>query len=142
MRIALLLLVATAVMAQDGPKKPEGPPRKGDAVVVKGCVRGGAVESTSIARPDGPEHPTEPLTYRLTGDKQVLKTLKEDHDGHVDAIAAELRTNLPSTTGGARLGGSRIAVGVGASRGMMPEPPPPVPVLKVTAFEHTGVTCR
>ena len=38
------------------------------------------------------------------------------------------------------IGNSRVVVGVG--RGMAPEPAPPLPVLKVSSFDHTGINCR
>lgn len=142
MLIALLLFALIPGLAQEQEKKPVGPPKKGDTVVVRGCYKGSALESTGISRKDGEEHLTEPLRYRLTGDKEVLKTMKAEHDAEVVVVTAELRTDLPKPGAAARVGNSRIAVGVGASRGMMPEPPPPVPVLKVSSFESTGISCR
>jgi hypothetical protein len=142
MLIALLVLALIPGVAQDQEKKPAGPPKKGDTVVVKGCFQGSALESSGIARKGGDEHFTEPLRYRLTGDKNVLKTMKAGHDGKVLIVTAELRTDLPKAGYGTKIGNSRIAVGVGGSRGMMPEPPPPVPVLKVSAFEDTGISCK
>jgi len=142
MLIALLLLTLVPGMAQEQEKKPVDPPKKGDTVIVRGCYKGSTLESTGISRKDGGEHLTEPLRYRLTGDKDVLKKMKADHDAEVVVVTAELRTDLPKPGAAARVGNSRIAVGVGASRGMMPEPPPPVPVLKVSSFETTGISCR
>jgi len=142
MLIALLLLTLVPGTAQDKEKKPEGPPKKGDIVVVKGCFQGSALESSSIGKKDGDEHFTEPLRYRLTGDKDVLKAMKADHDAEVVMVTAELRTDLPKGGPGARVGNSRIAIGVGGSRGMLGDAPPPVPVLKVSAFESTGISCR
>jgi hypothetical protein len=73
-----------------------------------------------------------------------VKQIKDDHSGHLDVITAELRTDLPKSSllSGRRIGNSRITVGVGQARGMGPERPPPIPVLRVTSFEHTGATCR
>lgn len=142
MLIALLLLALAPGLAQDREKKVDGPPKKGDVVVVKGCFKGSALESSSIGRKDGDQQFTEPLRYRLTGDKDVLKAMKADHDAEEVIVTAELRTDLPQAGRGTRVGNSRIAIGVGGSRGMLPEPPPPVPVLKVSAFEATGISCR
>jgi hypothetical protein len=142
MLIALLLLTLIPGPAQDQEKKQAGPPKKGDIVVVKGCFKGSALESSGIARRDGEELLTEPLRYRLTGDKDVLESMKADHDAEVVIVTAELRTDLPKGGPGARVGNSRIAIGVGGSRGMLGDAPPPVPVLKVSAFEPTGISCR
>ena len=148
MLIALLLLTLVQGSADGQPKKkPEGPPKKGDIVVVKGCFKGSALESSSISKAGEDEegeneHFTEPLRYRLTGDKNVLKAMKANHDAEVVVVTAELRTNLPTRSPGARVGNSRIQIGVGGSRGMLGDAPPPVPVLKVSKFESTGITCR
>jgi hypothetical protein len=142
MLIAMLLLALIPGLAQDQEKKPTSPPQRGDTVVVRGCHKGSALESSGISHKDGEEQLTEPLRYRLTGDKDVLKTMKAEHDAEVVVVTAELRTDLPKPGAAARVGNARIAVGVGASRGMLPEPPPPVPVLKVGSFESTGISCR
>lgn len=140
----MLLALLLAALLQGSPdaqekKKPEGPPKKGDIVIVKGCFKGSALESTSISRKDGEEHLTEPYRYRLTGNKDVLKRMKAEHDAEVVSVTAELRTDLPKP-GAPRIGNSRITIG--GSRGMLGEPPPPVPVLEVSAFEPTGISCR
>ena len=146
MLIALLLLTLAPWTAQDREKKDDGLPKKGDIVVVKGCFKGSALESSSISKASEDEqgeneHFTEPLRYRLTGDKHVLKSMKANHDAEVVVVTAELRTNLPTRGPGARIGNSRIQIGVGGSRGMLGDAPPPVPVLKVSTFEITGIPC-
>jgi hypothetical protein len=144
MLTALLLLAFVAGIQQDPPKDNK-PPKRGDTVVAKGCLRGGVLETADLMGPGGTGTALVDLvTFRLTGDKKTLQQIKKEHDGHADVITGELRTDLPTATerGGKKIGNTRITVGVGASRGMMPEPPPPMPVLKVTSFEHTTVTCR
>jgi hypothetical protein len=147
MVIALLLLMLAAGLQQDPPKEPKEnkPPKRGDTVVAKGCLKGSVLETSDLSGSDGTSAGLIDLvTFRLTGDKKMLQQLKKEHDGHADVLTGELRTDLPTSTFpiGKKVGNSRITVGVGASRGMMPEPPPPMPVLKVTSFEHTGATCR
>lgn len=117
------------------------PPKRGDIVMVRGCIRGGVLESGSLTSPGGGGF-IELLTYRLTGDKKTLDEIKKEHDAHDDIITGELRTDLPRATRGKKVGNTRITIGAGPSRGMLPEPPPPIPVLKVTSFEHTGIDCR
>jgi hypothetical protein len=143
MVIALLLSFAMsfAPAGQDRKDAEAKPPKRGDIVVAKGCIRGGVLESGSLTTPGAGDY-IDLLTYRLTGDKKTLEEIKKDHEGHSDVITGELRTDLPKATAGRTVGNTRITIGVGPSRGMMPEPPPPMPVLKVTAFEHTGVDCR
>ena len=144
MVIALLLMLLMPAVQQDPPKAPK-PPKRGDVVVARGCLRGGMLESVDLSAPGGVDRFTEVITFRLTGDKKAIQALKRDHDGHSDVITGELRTDLPSSTEarGKKIGNTRITIGAGASRGMNAEPmPPPMPVLKVTSVEHTGATCR
>ena len=126
---------------QDRAQKEAKPPKRGDTVVAKGCLKGGVLESSDLTSGSGGDY-IEMTTYRLTGDKESLAEIRKDHDGHLDVITGELRTDLPKATRAAKIGNSRISVGVGPSRGMMPEPLPPMPVLKVKSFEHTGIDCR
>lgn len=143
MLIALLVLALTGPAAgQEKDKDEVKPPRRGDKVVVRGCLSGGSLDSTEVKAAGEDERRTaysDFVTFRLTGDKKVLKEIRMEHSGHADVLHGTLGTDLPKA-GGNAIGNSRIRIGVG--RGMAPEPPPPLPVLKVSAFEHTGVTCR
>jgi hypothetical protein len=143
MVIALLLLTFVAAIQQDPPKENK-PPKRGDAVVAKGCVKGSVLETAELSGAgDANTRSSDLLTFRLTGDKKTLQELKKEHEGHVDVLTGELKTDLPkSDTGGKKIGNTRITFGVGDRRGPMQPQPPPMPVLKVTSFEHTGVSCR
>jgi hypothetical protein len=119
-------------------------PKRGDIVLARGCVRGGVLESASLASPSGSDHRVELISFRMTGDRKLLDEIRKDHDRHGDIITGELRTDLPmgTETLGKKIGNTRIVIGAGPSRPMMPEGPPPMPVLKVTSFEHTSASCR
>lgn len=143
MVLALLLLLLAPAIAQDQDKDKENarPPKRGDTVIAKGCLRGSALENADLSRAEGTGRSSEIFTYRLSGDKKIIKEIRDEHDGHADVVTAELKTDLPTSSGfGKRIGNSRITIG--GSRGMGPEPPPPMPQLRVISFEHTGVTCR
>lgn len=155
MTTATLLSLLLLFPVQDPPAKPAQPsqereskgdkrPKRGDVVVGRGCLRGSVLESASLAAPDGSDLQTELITYRLTGDRKTIEAIRKDHDRHADVVTGELRTDLPTSTAtpGKKIGNTRIVVGAGPSRPMMPDGPPPMPVLKVTSFEHTGVPCR
>jgi hypothetical protein len=142
------MLIALLVLALIGPgvsqEKDGGdakPPKRGDKVEVRGCLSGGSLDSTEVMSRDKDDKEAryyEFVTFRLTGDKKVLREIRMEHSGHADLLHGTLGTDLPKP--GSRIGNSRVSIGIG--RGMSPEPPPPLPVLKVSSFEHTGVTCR
>lgn len=144
MVIALLILLLSPAWPVEQKKDETGPPKRGDLVIAKGCLTGSALESSDLAGKESPARYYESLTYRLTGEKKTMDEIRKEHAGHSDIVTAELKTDLPTTVSlrGTTIGKTRVVVGMGARPGVAPEPPPPMPVLRVKSFEHTGVTCR
>lgn len=144
MTTVLLLSLLLWLPVQDTQDKKEQRPKRGDVIVTRGCVRGGVLESAELASPSAADRSAELVSYRLTGEKKLLEEIRKEHDRHADIITGELRSDLPThtETRGKKIGNTRIVIGAGPSRPMMPAGPPPMPVLKVTGFEHTDVSCR
>ena len=116
-------------------------PQSGDLIVVKGCVANATIDSNEVTGADKETRYFEFITFRLSGDKKVLDEIRKEHVGHSDVLHGELRSNLPKPgQAGKMVGNSRVTVGVG--RGMLPEPAPPLPVLKVSSINHTGINCK
>ena len=97
MRIAtwptLILLLGVSLSAQTAAPKP---PKKGDTIIVRGCLHGSAVEDADLmvedTEGDVKENDQVPdLTYRLQGDKSVLKELKDKHDRKVVQVKGILQ---------------------------------------------------
>lgn len=153
MIIPLLLSFAMSLATVSGMSQPTGEenqdrkdpeaklPKRGDIVVAQGCIRGGVLESGSLKTPGSGDF-LDIYTYRLTGEKETIEEIKKEHDGHDDIITGELRTDLPKAPRGRKVGNTRITIGVGPTPGARSEAPPPMPVLRVTEFEHTGINCR
>jgi len=139
MRIApllVLLLAAPGLSAADDPR-----PRKGDTVVARGCLGGGVRETLDRKTTDGKAREVAALTFRLTGDKKLLKTLKEEHTDHSDSITGVLKTDLPDEKKaiGTRIGNTSIGIGIANPNASTQRA---LPVLEVKAFEHTDIKCR
>ena len=141
--LAMVLLVA-ATVAQDKPAEQPRELKRGDTIVVRGCITGGTVESSEAQANDSTGTHTGFVTYRLTGDKKALKQIKQEHDGHVDIVTGTLKSDLraQSTPLGKRVGNTRITVGVGAQPTHDPNVVQYLPVLQVKVVEHTDVSCR
>lgn len=133
--MVVVLLCALPIAVQE--KRPPLP-KRGDTVVVKGCLDGAKIESNSVKVRDGDGEFKGLATYRLTGDKKVIEELKKTHDGHADVLTAVLKSELPRDEHRS-IGNTRITMGLPR---METNAPPPVPVLEVKSFEHTDVTCR
>ena len=121
------------------------PPKKGDAVIVRGCLRGSAVEQADLLTEDSEGDPKQndevpPLTYRLEGEKSVLKALKDKHDRMVVQVKGVLRSELSRGAMGTTVGRTRITVGSdprNPTRGSEQQ----MPVLEAISFEGTTTSC-
>lgn len=123
------------------------PPKKGDSLIIKGCLRGTAVEGAATMRIDAEGQKREEsgvpeLTYRLEGKKDLLKELKDDFDKKVVEVRGVLRSDLSGSGIGRTVGNTRIAIGVDPrTQGSPHGTDRAVPVLEVTAFEGSSVSC-
>jgi hypothetical protein len=126
--MSVALSVGPRVHSGVEPKMTE--PRKGDALVVTGCIIGPTIEETSTGR-----------TFRLTGDRKIVKELAKAHAGHIDEVSGTLKsTLLESTMRTKQVGKTRITFGAVESRSA-PERGESLPVLAVKAFRHLAGVC-
>ena len=143
---AVLWIAVTAILAaQDRSKDPTALPRKGDAVVLKGCLRGAALEATDVGAEDSSTPLLSGLTFRLTGKKDLLKAMKQKHDGRLVEVRGTLKSDLQAQAGyGANVGGMRITIGgptAGPAGGREAETRKALPVVDVSDFEGSGTGC-
>ena len=144
MHVLAITLLLTVAALQDKPAGTSKEPKRGDTLVVRGCIAGGLIESSDAEASDSTGTYRGRVTYRLTGDKKALKQLKQEHDGHVDVVTGILKSDLPqqNTPQGKRVGNTRITVGIGAQPTNDPTAPQYLPALELKELEHTGVTCH
>jgi hypothetical protein len=142
-RLSVSVAFCVALDAR-GQKPRDAPPepKRGETVVALGCVKGSVLESTDTESTDGTGRLTQLVTYRLTGDKDVLKVLKREHDGHIEEITGVLKSELATNEKrGKQFGKTRIVVGVGPSARADGQQPQPLPVLSVKSFRHIAASC-
>src|SRR5262245_32580170 len=138
------LLCAVSLSAQSDRAKP---PKKGDVLVIRGCLRGSAVEAAEAMRVDAEgerrlDETVPVLTYRLEGKKDLLKDLKSKHDKKVVEVTGVLRSELSGSSLGGVVGNTRIAIGVDPRTGRAPQgADQAVPVLEATSFEGSPTNC-
>lgn len=145
--VAVAVSLDLALAAQEA--KPSVP-RKGETIVVSGCLRGSALESArtrqvgadgSAITPDGPDA-VPVLTYRLDGDKSVLKKLKDKHERRLVDVTGVLRSELTPGPSGTSVGRTRIIVGMDPrAMGGRAGDNQVIPVLDVRSFEGSTVVC-
>ena len=143
--LALSSLLSSGLAAQDKPKDPTAIPKKGDPVVLKGCLRGAALEATDVGADDSSAPLLSGLTFRLTGKKDLLKEMKQKHDGRLVEVRGTLKSDLQPQTGyGTNVGGMRITIGgptAGPAGAREAETRKSLPVVDVSAFEGSATGC-
>ena len=135
---------AVSLVAQTAPQKV---PKKGDTVIVRGCLRGNSVEQADlmVEESEGETRRNEQvpvLTYRLEGDKSVRaeSAPKDKHDRMVVQVKGVLRSEL-TRSAMVNVGRTRITIGAdprNPSQGV----DQPLPVLDARSFEPTTVSCK
>jgi hypothetical protein len=143
---AVLCIAVSAILAaQNKPNDPTALPKKGDPVVLKGCLRGAALEATDVGAEDSSTPLLSGLTFRLTGKKDLLKEMKQKYDGRLVEVRGTLKSDLQAQAGyGANVGGMRITIGgptAGPARGREAETRKSLPVVDVSGFEGSGTGC-
>lgn len=140
----LLALALAGLVQQERP--PAKIPQKGDAIIVKGCLKGSSLESTETGILNADATMMTALVYRLTGDKAMLKQMRRQHEGEVVEVTGILKSTLPpaNEVRGKTIGKTRITVGVGSSHIGSPataEANRSIPVLEVKSYEGASVKC-
>ena len=118
--------------------------KKGDKVILRGCLSGSALDATDIEGVDGGTGIAIGLTFRLTGDKKLIKQLRDEQSARVVTLQGVLKSDLRSETGQtANVGGVRIGIGKTTSVPGRPdaESQRSYPVLEVKSFEGSTITC-
>jgi hypothetical protein len=140
--IALIVICLAPLAAQQGDRARI--PKKGDTIIVKGCLRGSSVEHAGVIRVDaeGKREDVDDVpsyTYRLQGDKKLLKELKEKHDRKIVEVKGILRSSLTGTGLGTTVGRTRITIGSDPNGPRGAEQP--LPVLDAIGFEGLPISC-
>jgi hypothetical protein len=139
---AIVVAASLTGVAQDE-KGRSKPVRKGDTISVTGCLRGSALEATESDALEATGVLVGGMTFRLTGDKNLVKQLREKHDGKVVAVKGVLKSDLPQQSGQSRsVGKMRIAIGAPAPSPNSPEAESrrALPVLEVKSFDGAAAT--
>jgi hypothetical protein len=148
--IRMLVLLSFAAVSAGAAQLPETekttPPVKGDTVVVRGCLAGTLLYADETRRSHDSGWQMSQVTFRLTGPRAVMRSLRDKHEGEMVDISGVLKSELPDThsvTRGREIGKSRIVIGMGQPpRGNTPgEMVPYYPVVDVTSFEPAGGRC-
>jgi hypothetical protein len=141
--VAIFFAVALAGTLQQE-KSSDRLPKKGDSIVVQGCLKGRALESTETGLADADARMPTMWVYRLSGNKDVLKKLRDEHEGGVVEVTGILKSTLTAGDSGKMFGNTRVRIGI-----VTPNDPNQanaeanrsLPVLEVKSYEGISVKC-
>lgn len=139
-----VLLSAAGVVAQEKAPSDLPPSKKGDAIAIYGCLRGSALEATDVGAGEDVSPVTQGITFRLTGDKALLKEMKEKHDKKVVEVRGVLKSDLmPSSWRERTVGNTRISIGTPStgSASANEETKRSVPQVEVKSYEGRDISC-
>jgi hypothetical protein len=120
------------------------PSKKGDAIAIYGCLRGSSLEATDVGSGEDITPVVESTTFRLTGDKALLKEMKEKHEKKVVEVRGVLKSDLqPGSWREKTVGNTRISIGAPStgSASAADETKRSVPVVEVKSYEGRSVPC-
>ena len=139
------ILVAVALAGTlEQEKSTDRFPKKGDSIVVQGCLKGRALESTETGLADGDARMPTMWVYRLSGNKDVLKKLHDEHEGSVVEVTGILKSTLLPGDSGKMLGNTRVRIGIvdpNATSQANADANRSLPVLEVKSYEGISVKC-
>jgi hypothetical protein len=145
--VLLSFVAASAGAAQKPPETEKAKaPVKGDKVVVRGCLSGTMLHADETRRNHDSGWQESLVTFRLTGPRNLLRTLRDEHEHEIVDVSGVLKSELPDTHSvprGREIGKTRVFVGIGQPpRGSTPGAMVPYfPVLEVASFERAGGRC-
>lgn len=138
----LLVMTGSSGFAQEKDRT-DKPTRKGDPLSVTGCLSGAALDATETSAPEASGLLAGGLTFRLTGNKALLKDLRDRHDRKVVRVRGVLKSDLPQP-GGLLRGGGRVRITIGAASPSSGRPEAEsrrvLPVLEVQSFDGSAQT--
>ena len=90
----LCLALSSPLAAQDKPRTRRASRKRATPSCLKGCLRGAALEATDVGAEDSSTPLLSGLTFRLTGKKDLLKEMKQKHDGRIVEVRGTLKSDL------------------------------------------------
>ncbi len=141
----LLIALMPAVGAAQKEAPPSGGVKKGDVISVRGCLTGSALEATDIGTKDALDALASGTTFRLTGDKNLLKQMRDKHNHRVVDVEGVLKSDLGNDGVASRkVGKMRITIGAPNAHPGTPETDSrrSLPVLQVKSFEGSTTSCE
>jgi hypothetical protein len=142
---ASIFAIGFAVTLSAGQKPEDGPlssSKKGDTIVVQGCVSGSLLKDLRHQKTEAVTGAETAVVYRLIGEKKLLRIIQKEHQDQVLEVVGVVESNPNNTsTHTKEMGRLRVLVGAGEQETSQPGKPPSYPNFRVTSFEVLRPNC-
>ena len=145
--VVLVLLVVSITPSRTRGDQSSDPPRQPagtrDLVVLEGCIADRVLRTLSADNADPARVVAEGSSYRMTGSKSILHTLRTEHNGHREEVTGKLRgQDAPAGTIHRKQFG-KLSVVVGGKTGTDINAPrvPEMRAFEVMSFRHLEFEC-
>jgi hypothetical protein len=141
-----VVLSAAPVFGRQKPEAGVTAPKKGDIVTIRGCVAWPLLVQQGFTKLDITQKAGTAFTYRLSGDKNLVKPLQKEHSHTIVEVTGVLKStgNPPPAPRGKdyKDGKTKVYVGVSGEGPPRPDQVDAPLLLRVTAFEATHARCN
>jgi len=143
---ASIFAIGFAVSLSAAQKPEEGAisrSKKGDPIVVQGCVSGSLLKDLRHQKTEAVTGAETAVVYRLAGEKKLLQIIQKEHQDQVLEVVGVVESDPSntSTTHTKEMGRVRVFVGAGQQEKSQPGKTPSYPTLRVTSFEVLRPNC-
>jgi hypothetical protein len=106
--------------------------------IIQGCLTGSIISSIEVDEVSAPLELPPGATLRLAGAKDLVRSLKKEHNGHLLELSGKMKGSFGPPTPTRSFGG--VSVGINGAHAQGPNTPsvPSMPSFDVKAFRYVG----
>lgn len=138
--LATAVVVLASVTSASGQTTDEAKPKSTPSQqIIQGCLMGAVISSIEVDELSAPLELPPGATLRLAGSKDVVRSLKKDHNGHLLELSGKLKGSFGPPTPTHSIGGVTVGIS-GSPTASGPNTPavPSMPSFEVKAFKLIG----
>jgi hypothetical protein len=137
--VAITAVIAGSLSAASGDQATDAPKptsTRGTQQVIQGCLMGSIISSIEVDEVSAPLELPPGATLRLAGARDIVRSLKKEHNGHILELSGKMKGSFGPPTPTKSIGG--VSVGISGSPTQGPNTPnvPSMPSFEVKAFKY------
>ena len=106
--------------------------------IIQGCLMGSVISNIQVDELSAPMELPPGATLRLAGSKDVVRSLKKGHNGHVLELAGKVKGSFGPATPTKSIGGVTVGISGSPNQGSNTPAVPSMPSFEVQTFKYVG----